>query len=122
MALRRYAEAWLAGDLDRLFASYGDDFTIHYFGANRFAGTHEGREAAVAAMVEVSVLAARTLTSVDEVLVSDDGGALVVTEELTRGGETVSLRRVLRFVVRGGLLRECWLHETDQATVDRLWR
>lgn len=120
--LRRYADAWQSGDLDRLLGCYADDFTLHYAGASRFAGTHVGRDAAVGVMAEVSVVAPRTLLSVDDVLVGGDGGALVVTELLEREGDAATLRRVLRYRVADGLFRECWLHETDQATVDHLWR
>jgi hypothetical protein len=122
VVLRRYAEAWAAGDLEALIGCYADDFTLHYAGASRFAGTHSGRDAALAAMAEVSTIAPRTLRSVDEVLVGGDIGALVVTEELTREDESVVVERVLRYRVADGLLRECWLHEADQALVDHLWR
>jgi len=122
VVLRRYADAWQAGDLDTLIACYADDFTLHYAGANRFAGIHVGRDAALGVMAEVSTIAARTLRSVDGVLVGDHGGALVVTEELTREGETAVLSRVLRYRIADGLLRECWLHDTDQALIDHLWR
>lgn len=122
VVLRRYADAWLAGDLERLLGCYSDDFTIHYLGASRFAGSHRGKDAAIGVMVDVSTVAARTLVSIDDVLVGRDGGALVVTERLTRDDETATLTRVLRYRVADGLLRECWLYEHDQATVDHLWR
>lgn len=120
--LRRYADCWLDGDLDGLIACYAHDFTLHYGGTSRFAGTHAGREAALGVMAEVSTVAPRTLRSIDGVLVGDHGGALVVTEELTRDGETAVLERVLRYRIADGLLAECWLLESDGATVDRLWR
>lgn len=122
VALRRYADAWRCGDLDRLLGCYADDFTLHYPGTSRYAGTHIGKDAAVGVMAEVSVLAPRTLVAIDDVLVGDGGGALVVTERLERDGESAELARVLRYRITDGLLRECWLHETDQATVDHLWR
>lgn len=122
VVLRRYVDAWQAGDLDALIACYADDFTLHYAGTSRFAGTHSGRDAALVAMAEVSTVAPRTLRSVDDVLAGDHGGALVVTEELSREGESTLLRRVLRYRVADGLLRECWLLETEQAIVDHYWR
>jgi len=122
VVLRRYADAWSAGDLDTLIGCYADDFTLHYPGSSRFAGTHSGRDAALAAMAEVSALAPRRLRSVDEILVGGGGGALVVSEELTRGGEAATMQRVLRYRIADGLLRECWLHESDQAAVDHFWR
>lgn len=122
VVLRRYADAWLAGDLDGIIGAYGDDFTLHYFGRSEFAGDHVGRDAALAVLAAVSARAPRTLESVDDILVSDDGGALVVTETLRRDGKAVTLRRVLRYRVGGGLLRECWLHDEQQHVVDHLWR
>jgi hypothetical protein len=120
--LRRYAEAWLAGDLDTVLAAYGEDFVLHYFGASEFAGDHVGRDAALAVLAAVSVRAPRTLQSVDDILVSDDGGALVVTETLERDGEAVTLHRVLRYRISHGQFRACWLLDEQQEVVDHLWR
>lgn len=120
--LRRYADAWLGDDLAGILAAYADDFVLHYFGANPFAGDHVGRDAALGVLGEVSARAPRTLRSVDDILVSDAGGALVVTETLERDGETATLTRVLRYRIEGGLFRECWLLDEDQALVDHLWR
>ncbi len=122
VALRRYATAWRAGDIDTVIDCYHPEFTLHYSGRSRFAGTHSGREAALAVMVEVSVLAPRELVAVDQLLVGEDAGALVVTERLTRGDDTVDVRRTLEYRVEGGHLVECWLLEHDQATVDHMWR
>jgi ketosteroid isomerase-like protein len=121
VVLHRYAACWRAGDLDGLIGCYAPDFTLHYAGTSRFAGTHQGRDAALAAMAEVSALAPRELCSIDDMLVADGGGALVVTERLTRDGRTVELQRVLRYRVEQGLLAECWLLDTDQRLVDELW-
>ena len=122
VTLLRYADCWRRGDLEGLVACYAPEFTLHYAGTSRFAGTHHGLDAALAVMAEVSALAPRELESIDEVLAGDEGGALVVTETLTRDGESVTLQRVLRYRVRDGLLAGCWLLEVDQAAVDRLWR
>jgi len=120
--LRRYAEAWLNDDLLGILTAYGDDFVLHYFGASEFAGDHVGRDAALAVLGAVSARAPRSLVSVDDILVSDDGGALVVTETLARGDERVTLTRVLRYRVSDGVFRECWLHDEHQDVVDHYWR
>jgi len=120
--LQRYAACWRDGDLDGIVDCYADEFTLHYGGSTRFSGTHVGRDAALAVMAEVSSLAPRQLRSVDDVLTGDRGGALVVTERLTRDGESHELERVLRYRVAMGKLVECWLHDSDQALVDHLWR
>lgn len=120
--LRRYVDAWLAGDLATVVDGYDESFTLHYAGAHRFAGTHVGRDAALAVLAEVSVLAPRELVSVDEVLVGDRGAAVAVTERLARDGESAEVRRLLRYRIAGGRFVECWLHELDPAVVDHFWR
>jgi hypothetical protein len=122
VVLRRYVDCWRNGDLDGLMASYAPGFRLHYGGTSRFAGSHEGRDAALGIMAEVSTVAHRDLLSVDDVLVSDRGGALVVTERLSREGESVDVQRVLRYRVEDGLLAECWLMEADQVVIDHFWR
>lgn len=122
VVLRRYVDAWQGGDLERLVDCYHPDFTIHYAGTSRFAGVHAGRDAAIGVMAEVSILAARELLSVDQVLVDDRAGALVVTERLTRDGDSVVVQRTLLYRVSEGRLIECHLLEHDQPAVDHMWR
>lgn len=120
--LRRYARAWRSGDLQGVLDCYHAEFTLHYSGVSPYAGTHRGRDAAVAVMAAVSTVAPRELLSIDDVLVGDHGGALVVTERLTRDGASVDVSRTLRYLVRDDRLLECWLLEQDQAAVDHMWR
>ena len=105
-----------------MLEAYADDFTLHYFGRSEFAGDHIGRDAAMQALVAVSTRAARTLLGVDALMVDDDGGALVVTETLERGGESATVRRLFRYRISEGLIRECWLYDEDQRLVDHFWR
>lgn len=119
--LALYAAAWADGDLEALVDCYAEDFILHYGGSSPYAGTHVGRDAALAVMAEVSGIAPRELLFVDDVLASDSAGALVVRERLSRDGRSIELERVLRYRVAAGRLAECWLHETDQAAVDQFW-
>lgn len=122
VVLRRYVDAWCDGDLTTLLDQYDPDFSLTYLGSSRFAGHHVGHDAAVATMAEVSTVAPRTLLSVDRVLVGDDAGALVVTEQLERDGELTQVQRTLLYQVHAGRLTSCILLEHDQASVDRCWR
>ena len=122
VVLRRYADAWRGSDLDSLLDCYHDELTLHYGGGSRFAGTHRGRDAALAVMAEVSTLAPRELLSIDGLLAGDAAGALLATERLHRDGESAEVTRTLQYAVRDGRLVECWLLEHDQATVDHYWR
>jgi hypothetical protein len=73
-------------------------------------------------MAEVAALAPRELLSIDQVLVADGAGALVVTERLTRDGESAVVGRTLQYEVRSGALRSCRLLEHDRSTIDHYWR
>ncbi len=42
--LQAYADSWVAGDIDALFAAYAENAVFHYFGSSDLAGTHVGRE------------------------------------------------------------------------------
>ena len=117
--LKAYAAAWLASDLDAVLAAYHDDIELHYLGNSPLAGTHVGREAALAALGQASVRSERTLVAVENVLVGDSFGALVAIEDL--GDPPRRVRRVLLYRVLESRLRECWLFDEDQRFVDGLW-
>lgn len=117
--LQAYAAAWLASDLDAVLAAYHDDIELHYLGDSPLAGTHVGREAALAALGQASVRSERTLIAVEDVLVGDSLGALVAIEDL--GDPPRRVRRVLLYRVLESRLRECWLFDEDQRFVDGLW-
>jgi hypothetical protein len=120
--LEAYVRAWRSGDLDGLLGAYADDVVFHYFGTTDLAGAHVGKAAAVEAMVTVSTRAQRELLEVVDVLVGDELGALVVRERLVRGEDEADVRRVLVYRVEGEQIVECWLHDEDQALIDRFWR
>jgi ketosteroid isomerase-like protein len=122
VVLRRYADAWRRGDLAELIDCYAAEFTLHYGGRSSVAGVHRGRDAALAAMAEVSALAPRTLLSVDAVLSGEREGTLVVTEVLERDGERAEVQRSLQYRVHAGLLTDCHLFEHDRSVVDHFWR
>src|SRR6185436_93264 len=117
--LRGYREAWEAGDLARIIDTYHDDFVLHYFGDNPLAGTHTGKQAALAALGQASARSERELVEVSDVLVGDQLGAVVVVERL--GPDRRECRRVLLYRVRDDKLAECWLYDEDQRFIDALW-
>lgn len=121
VVIRRYCDAWISGDLATLVGCYDEHFTLHYFGSSPFAGSHIGH-AALEVLANVSAVAQRELLSIDDVMVSDEGALVVVTERLARDDELVTLTRSLRYRIARGRLLECWLYEHDQATVDHFWR
>ena len=117
--LRAYADAWLAGDLEKVLGSYHEDFGLHYMGESPLAGTHEGQEAALAILGQASFRTSRKLIEVEDVLTGEEFGALVAIEDL--GDPPRRVRRVLLYRVLDGKLGECWLFDEDQRFIDRLW-
>lgn len=119
LVLKAYADAWLASDLEKVFASYHDEIELHYMGNSPLAGSHKGRDAAFVALGRASTLTSRKLIAIDDVLVGDHLGALIATEDL--GDPPQRVRRVLLYRIEDGKLRECWLFDEDQRFIDELW-
>lgn len=119
---RRYADAWLARDLSAIVACYHDDFTLHYGGANPLTGVHRGKATALGVLSEVSRRSGRNALAIVDVTAGPERAVVLARETFSRDGETATLERALVYRIEDGLLRECWLYETDQATVDRFLR
>lgn len=117
-----YCTAWRTGDLAGLLDCYAEDFVLHYFGDNPYAGSHHGRDAAAAVLATVSTIAPRTLLGIDEITAGPGAAVIVARERLERDGEAHELRRVLRYRVEDERFVECWLYDEDQRLVDHLWR
>lgn len=117
--VRAYADAWLAGDLARLIGLYAEDFTLHYAGANRLSGIHAGRDAALGALAAFGAATKRRLISIVDVMAGEERAAIIARERFELD-PPVELERLLVYRVGGGLLRECWLYDADQALIDRL--
>lgn len=117
--VKGYAEAWRRGDLKAIAAAYHDDFTLHYPGAHKLAGTHSGKAASLKVLGEVSRRTGRVLTGIVSVMAGEGHGAIVARERWTRGAMTADVERVLLYTVRDGQLAECKLYDADQETVAR---
>ena len=117
-AVSRYAAAWLAGDRETMLASYHDEFTLHYFGANPLAGVHRGKPAALAVLAEVTCRSHRKLSGIVDVMAGPERGALLVREIFQRDGKTAEVERLLVYSVRDELLWQCWVYDQDQVLVD----
>jgi ketosteroid isomerase-like protein len=121
--MRAYAEAWGRGEPETAFGFYADDVVMHLPGRGGLAGSHEGKQAVIAA---IRALLARTdgaavTVEVDDRLVSADRVALVLREVVTRGDRTLGLRRVNVYRVRDGLITDIDIFEADQYEVDEFF-
>ena len=120
-AIRRYCEAWKAGDLPALIDCYHDDIVLHYFGRSPLAGDHRGKAAALAVLAKVQQLTNRRLVEIHDALASDDHAIILARERFERDGRTLEANRVLLYHVRDGKLAESWIYDEDQRAVDEMW-
>jgi ketosteroid isomerase-like protein len=118
-AVQRYAAAWQSGDRAALADCYHDDFTLHYFGDNAFAGDHVGKQAALTTLAKFSARTNRRLESIVDVMAGPARATIIARESFERGGQRAEFERVLVYTVRDGKLHECWVLDGDRASVDR---
>ena len=116
--LRRYADAWLRGDVATLVGSYHDEISLHWYGRNALAGEHRGKAAALTALADLQTRVSRKLVAVDDLFANDAGGVLLVRERFERDGRVAELPRVLVFRVRDEKIAECRVYDRDQREVD----
>jgi ketosteroid isomerase-like protein len=116
--VRRYADAWVAGDLKTMVDCYHDDVVFHYFGRSPLAGDHRGKAACLAVLKKVRDKTQRKLVAVLDVLAGEHYGLIVAVEQFERNGASLNFQRLLRYGVRDGLLSECWVYDEDQRLLD----
>lgn len=117
-ALRRYVDAWQAGDFPGMMATYAEGFVLHWFGANPFARTMTGKAEAIGALMEFTRRTERRLAAVVDVMAGPERATLIVRESLTIGGVAREVERVLVYRVEDGVLAECWVYDQDQRLID----
>jgi len=117
-AARRYVDAWLAGDVPAMMATYADGFVLHWFGDNPFARTWRGKAEAIPALMEFTKRTGRRLVEVVDVTAGPARATVIVREALTVGGVERQVERVLVYRVEDGLLAECWVYDQDQRLID----
>ncbi len=120
--VRRYCDAWLAGDTLAVLSLYHEDLTLVWPGRHPFAGTHVGSQAAIEALLAVQELTNRVPVEIVDVLEGSSRSAAVVVERWTRETdgvpETLEHRRVLEYTVVDQKLHTCRVYESAQADVD----
>ncbi len=121
VAVKRYAEAWAANDLAAIIDCYHDEVVFHYFGRSPLAGTHRGKPACLAVLKQVREKTNRRLVSIVDAMAGERFGVIVATERFERDSRSVTLNRLLRYMVRDGKLAECWVYDEDQRLVDEIW-
>jgi hypothetical protein len=117
-AVRRYVDAWLAGDVPAMMATYADGFVLHWFGVNPFARTYQGKAEAIPALMAFTERTRRRLVAVVDVTAGPSRAVVIVREAVTVEGVAHEIERVLVYRTEAGLLAECWVYDQDQRMID----
>lgn len=117
--VQRYATAWRSGDRATIADCYHDDFTLHYFGDNPFAGDHAGKRAALATLARFAERTSRRLISIVDVMAGPKRAAIIARETFEREGRTAEFERILVYAIKDEKLHECWVYDGDRTLIDR---
>ncbi len=116
--VRAYCRAWTRGDAAAITALYHDELTLIWPGRHRLAGRHTGRDAALAALLELQSITNRVPVEIVDVLAGERSVIAIAIERWSGEGEVVDVRRALEYTIADGKLRTCRVYEADQPTVD----
>ncbi len=119
--LRRLLDAFAAGDVDAMEASFEDDMTWHAPGTNRFSGQFRGREAAMQRLEQMRKAGISTRFDVHDVVANDEHAVALVHLHLeVADGRRYDQPQVQVAHVREGKIVEFWTMNQDQAVLDLL--
>ena len=119
--LRRLLDAFAAGDVDAMEASFEDDMTWHAPGTNRFSGQFRGRAAAMQRLGQMREAGISTRFDIHDVIANDEHAVALVHLHLeVADGRRYDQPQVQVAHVRGGKIVEFWTMNQDQAVLDLL--
>lgn len=100
---------------------YTPGAVLHYIGRHSLAGDHEGREAirALFARSHDAFRGSQRLT-LHDVVANDDHAVALLHASAERDGRRVEWRRVVVFHLEGDLIREQWIHDSDQHVIEEV--
>ena len=117
-----YLAAAKRGDWATAYGYFADDLVINVPGRSRFAGRHQGKEAAITYIETIRDHYRHGQIELDvvDMLVSDERVALVLRERFRDESGTIGIRRSNVYRVEGGEIVEVSIFEGDQYVVDEL--
>ena len=119
--IRRYADAWLAGDTATMGSIMADDVSLHLFGHSPLAGTHRGKATVFEVIGKVQLLTNRKTIEIHDVLVGRDHAAILVRERFENSQGTLDLDRVFLYHLRDDRITDIYVYDEDQTAVDTFW-
>jgi uncharacterized protein len=119
--LRGLLEAFSAGDIRAMEASFHDDLTWHAPGTNRFSGQFRGRAVAMQRLAQMREAGISTSFDVHDVVANDEHAVALVHLHLeVADGRRYDQPQVQVAHVQEGRIVEFWTMNQDQAVLDLL--
>ena len=119
--VREALDAYMAGDRDRLGATFTEDVVWHVPGVNRFAGRFDGRDAVMDRLRRMSEAGLTFTFDVHDVVANDEHAvALVHVHVRNEAGQRYDQQQVQVWHLRDGHCHEYWAMNEDQAVLDLL--
>ena len=111
------------GDVAAAMESYTEDGVLHYPGRNKLTGNHQGKPAVTSFLGKAMELTNGTFRpEVRDILSNNQHVVLLVTCHAQRDGKSFEWSAVDVYAVRNGKITEHWVYESDQHTVDEVFR
>jgi ketosteroid isomerase-like protein len=117
--LQRYLTAWGSGDVVAVLGLYHQDLELQWPGSHRLAGVHAGRDASIAALLELQSVTQRVLHDVRSISADGAFADVELVERWTIDGEVFDVPRLLRFGIRNDRIASCTVTERVPDRVDR---
>jgi ketosteroid isomerase-like protein len=115
--------AFQRGDIDAIRRALSEDVVWHFPGREgRLAGSHRGRDAVFAFLLNVNALTSGTFeVDVIDVVANDRHAVAVFRGTGTRNGKTLDNPTCLRMRIDGDQVSELWEFVWDLYHVDDFW-
>lgn len=121
--VRRFYDAFIAGDMAALAALMTDDVVFHVPGHGQNAGSYRGQDAVFGFFGQAMALTGGHLRlELHDVLAGDRHVAAVATYHAQRPGRTPLQNHLVQLMrLRDGRIAEAWFHSRNQYEVDAFW-
>ena len=118
--IRQYFET-VHSNVDAVTDLYTADAILHYVGRHALGGDHHGRD-------EIRTLSARSREAfggtqrldLHDVVANDNHAVALLGASAERDGRRLRWSRVVVFHLNGDLIREQWIHDSDQHLIEEL--
>ena len=121
--LEDYFAAWGRGDVEAGTSYFAENMVVHMGGGSKLSGEYHSREDFVTNWVKrvEAYTDSWTFHGNDLLMAGDDGVALMVHEQWTRGERKVMCNRLAIYKIVEGEMPECWFTDVNAAEVDEFF-